>query len=68
MCGIAGLVDLARRSDAEQIRKTVTRMIEPIAHRGPDDARRADCGEARRSCALGLGVARDGSRAATEVE
>ena len=37
MCGIAGLVDLARRSDAEQIRKTVTRMIEPIAHRGPDD-------------------------------
>jgi asparagine synthase (glutamine-hydrolysing) len=37
MCGIAGLVDLARRSDAEQIRKTITRMIEPLAHRGPDD-------------------------------
>src|SRR5882724_2239809 len=37
MCGIAGLVDPARRADAEHIRKTITRMIEPLAHRGPDD-------------------------------
>jgi asparagine synthase (glutamine-hydrolysing) len=37
MCGIAGLVDPARRADAEQIRKMIARMIEPLAHRGPDD-------------------------------
>jgi asparagine synthase (glutamine-hydrolysing) len=37
MCGIAGLIDTARRSSAEQMRKTVLRMIEPLAHRGPDD-------------------------------
>jgi len=37
MCGIAGVVDLTRRSDADQLRKAVTRMTEPLAHRGPDD-------------------------------
>jgi asparagine synthase (glutamine-hydrolysing) len=37
MCGIAGLIDTARRSGAEQMRKTILRMIEPLAHRGPDD-------------------------------
>jgi asparagine synthase (glutamine-hydrolysing) len=37
MCGIAGVVDLARRSDADQLRKTLMRMIEPLVHRGPDD-------------------------------
>jgi asparagine synthase (glutamine-hydrolysing) len=28
---------MARRSSAEQMRKTILRMVEPLAHRGPDD-------------------------------
>src|SRR3989442_4958161 len=37
MCGIAGVLDFARRSEAELLRKTVARMTESLTHRGPDD-------------------------------
>lgn len=36
MCGIAGFVDLKRRFSEEQIAEMAYRMIDPIAHRGPD--------------------------------
>jgi asparagine synthase (glutamine-hydrolysing) len=37
MCGIAGLVDLQRRFEADALRDVVSRMTETLRHRGPDD-------------------------------
>ena len=37
MCGIAGLVDLTRRSGADALRDAASRMANSLGHRGPDD-------------------------------
>jgi asparagine synthase (glutamine-hydrolysing) len=36
MCGIAGLVDLERRSGADELQAIAARMADPLRHRGPD--------------------------------
>lgn len=36
MCGIVGFLDLERSSSTDEAERTVTRMAEAIAHRGPD--------------------------------
>lgn len=38
MCGIAGLLDLSRRTSAEEMRSVATEMADALSHRGPDDA------------------------------
>jgi asparagine synthase (glutamine-hydrolysing) len=36
MCGIAGFVELKRRSGPDELRAIVSRMANPLGHRGPD--------------------------------
>src|SRR4030095_3468409 len=38
MCGIAGIVDLGRRTDAGVLNATVSAMADTLYHRGPDDS------------------------------
>ncbi len=38
MCGIAGFVDLKSSCSAERLANAVNRMIQALAHRGPDDS------------------------------
>ena len=38
MCGIAGLIDVRRRGDAEGLRAAAGAMADAIRHRGPDDS------------------------------
>ncbi len=37
MCGIAGFVDLKRRSGPDELRAIASRMADSLSHRGPDD-------------------------------
>ena len=37
MCGIAGFVDLKRRSGPDELRSIASRMAGCLSHRGPDD-------------------------------
>ena len=37
MCGIAGFVDLKRRSGSDELRVRAARMVGSLLHRGPDD-------------------------------
>ena len=37
MCGIAGFVELKRRSGPDELRAAVSRMANSLSHRGPDD-------------------------------
>jgi asparagine synthase (glutamine-hydrolysing) len=37
MCGIAGLVDVKRRFEADTLRNIASRMVDTLRHRGPDD-------------------------------
>ncbi len=36
MCGIAGILDIARRTGADELRTRVRRMADTLIHRGPD--------------------------------
>jgi len=38
MCGIVGFLDLKHLSLSEDFRSVLTRMMDPIYHRGPDDS------------------------------
>lgn len=38
MCGITGFFDISQNKDQTSFQGTITRMMEPIRHRGPDDS------------------------------
>jgi asparagine synthase (glutamine-hydrolysing) len=57
VCGIAGIVDLGRRTDAGVLNATVSAMADTLRHRGPDDSGTwvtAEAGVALGHCRLAI--------------
>jgi asparagine synthase (glutamine-hydrolysing) len=57
MCGIAGIVDLSRRTHADVMNATVSAMADTLRHRGPDDSGSwvaAEAGVALGHCRLAI--------------